>query len=331
MSQIVMPLSSQALLRLHQNRPDEAFDELTALMELAQKTCNDPNFVNIKSRPKVIDNLFETTWQCLQYPNLDEARLRQLQTAWEGMDMLGAVNPAFALNRAFIEDRYKLERRNLSLWHKPARELCKTLAGLVTDFKSTTRTLRHNALEARLSFGKEAVEYTNAQALVEAARSLCRDHAAAMLINNLATPTRLEATTRLDATGALEGAATGETQRQMAIAAIALARYHLQKGRYPTNLAELQPAFLKAPPLDFMDGKPLRYKAGNDGLFLLYSVGLDGVDDGGKGWPKNGKKNLAPSLWDGFHDMVWPQPATDTDMAARKAAVQEARTHAQAH
>ena len=150
-------------------------------LELAQKTCNEPNFIALDSQPEIVDNLFETTWQYLQYPDLAEKQLRPLQRAWEGMDLLRAVEPAFALDRAFVEDRYELQRRELSLLHKGPRELFKILAGLIKDFNGTTEMLRYNALEARESFRREAEEYTNAQAQVEAARSLGRDHVGALL------------------------------------------------------------------------------------------------------------------------------------------------------
>lgn len=67
----------------------------------------------------------------------------------------------------------------------------------------------------------------------------------------------------------------------------ALERYKLQKGAYPAALAELAPKWLPEVPLDSWSGKPLGYKridASKDEQkrgFLLYSVGSDGVDDGG--------------------------------------------------
>jgi hypothetical protein len=59
------------------------------------------------------------------------------------------------------------------------------------------------------------------------------------------------------------------------------------------------PEFLEAVPIDHMSGLPLHYRITGDKEFLLYSVGEDGVDDGGDATP--GK-----SFWDG-HDAVWPR------------------------
>ena len=67
---------------------------------------------------------------------------------------------------------------------------------------------------------------------------------------------------------------------------MALERYRLAHGEYPDSLAPLVPEFLKEVPIDPWSGKPLRYKRlaaqdeqGRD--YLLYSVGKDGVDNGG--------------------------------------------------
>ncbi len=48
----------------------------------------------------------------------------------------------------------------------------------------------------------------------------------------------------------------------------------------PVALAELVPRFLDRVPIDPISGSPLRYARAADGTFKLYSVGLDGLDDG---------------------------------------------------
>ena len=71
------------------------------------------------------------------------------------------------------------------------------------------------------------------------------------------------------------------------------------------DLAALVPEFLTAIPHDPMSGKLLIYRLRPDGAFLLYSVGLDGRDDGGDPRPGAGGK---PGLWEGL-DAVWPDAA----------------------
>ncbi len=63
--------------------------------------------------------------------------------------------------------------------------------------------------------------------------------------------------------------------------AIALAKYKLAQNRYPAKLQELVPRYLNPVPDDIFSSKPLIYKRTADG-YLLYSVGLNGKDDGGR-------------------------------------------------
>jgi hypothetical protein len=66
-----------------------------------------------------------------------------------------------------------------------------------------------------------------------------------------------------------------------AVAGLAAERFRLANGRWPRDLAELTPAYLDAVPLDPFDGQPLRFKK-SDGTLVIYSVGIDAVDDGGQ-------------------------------------------------
>jgi len=64
-------------------------------------------------------------------------------------------------------------------------------------------------------------------------------------------------------------------------AAIAIERYRLAAGVLPVSLADLVPEYLEAVPEDPFDGKALRYRKLEPG-FVLYSIGPDHTDDGGK-------------------------------------------------
>jgi hypothetical protein len=63
--------------------------------------------------------------------------------------------------------------------------------------------------------------------------------------------------------------------------ACALERFRLVHGNYPPTLEALGPPYLAAVPHDVIDGEPYRYRVLPDGSYLLYSIGSNGVDDGG--------------------------------------------------
>jgi hypothetical protein len=72
------------------------------------------------------------------------------------------------------------------------------------------------------------------------------------------------------------------------IAAVAIERFRLVHGQLPKNLNELVPQFLPAVPADPFDGQPLRYHRLAKG-YVVYSVGADGHDDGGREKPADWK------------------------------------------
>jgi hypothetical protein len=67
-------------------------------------------------------------------------------------------------------------------------------------------------------------------------------------------------------------------------AALAAERYRLANhNQLPATLQDLVPSFLGAVPADPFDGKPLRYNRLPKG-YIIYSIGEDGVDNGGSEW-----------------------------------------------
>jgi hypothetical protein len=80
---------------------------------------------------------------------------------------------------------------------------------------------------------------------------------------------------------AMNKAVRSEQSARLTVTACALERFHRQHGSYPESLSELVPTFVPEPPVDLMDRKPLRYRRNPDGTFTLWSIGLNGVDDGG--------------------------------------------------
>ena len=77
----------------------------------------------------------------------------------------------------------------------------------------------------------------------------------------------------------------------------ALERHRLANGNYPASLEPLTPAFLRVVPRDVVNGTPLHYRLSEGGGYVLYSVGWNLQDDGGKSDP-NGSITKQP-------DWVW--------------------------
>jgi hypothetical protein len=73
-----------------------------------------------------------------------------------------------------------------------------------------------------------------------------------------------------------------QVQRNLEVA-FALAAYRREHGRYPEKLDALAPKHLATIPGDLFSGKALIYRSAAN-AYLLYSVGINGKDDGGRSY-----------------------------------------------
>jgi len=76
--------------------------------------------------------------------------------------------------------------------------------------------------------------------------------------------------------------ATAQTMANQAAIACGLERYRLMNGKLPEKLSDLPPQFLARLPQDVLTGGPYKYRRGDDGQFVLYSVGWNETDEDGR-------------------------------------------------
>jgi hypothetical protein len=86
---------------------------------------------------------------------------------------------------------------------------------------------------------------------------------------------------------------------RLLMAELAVRCYQSEQGRLPPSLEQLVPTYLQQVPLDPFSGRPIIYHPQGTN-WLLYSVGEDGVDDGGKrvGRPVSGTVNKGDLFYD---------------------------------
>ncbi len=90
-------------------------------------------------------------------------------------------------------------------------------------------------------------------------------------------------------------------RRDAALTAIALELYRREHASYPATLAELTPNYMPSVPEDRFIGKPMGYRLDEHGTPVLYSVGNDGDDDGGRlsdGFKTPREANDAAAKWE---------------------------------
>lgn len=119
------------------------------------------------------------------------------------------------------------------------------------------------------------------------------------LVNRRLSPYRVLADMLMPAMHSLSANLTsGQTQVDMARIAIELDRWKTTHGAYPETLAELSPAVTALK--DYATGESFRYRRDENGTYLLYATGADGVDDGGAAM-----KGRGTSAYAGKGDWVW--------------------------
>lgn len=93
-------------------------------------------------------------------------------------------------------------------------------------------------------------------------------------------------------------AAFAQSGVEMAAVACALERYRILHQKFPDSLDKLTPDLIAALPHDIINGKGLVYRLEADGHYVLYSVGWNQKDDGGRiGLNKNDEPDQKQGDW----------------------------------
>jgi hypothetical protein len=353
-----------SMINLRKGDTNAAWTNLLALTRMVTAYDVEPVLISQMLRDTLATTAFNATWQALQAEGWQDEQLARLQQEWESADFFKSLPATEEFNCAI------------------ALAACRTGRGqsmFPGSFWDFVRYCAQNPgfLIQNLQNFRSQADYKNRGSYVDEKNLMLfyRDrknemiHAVACsnwqemsLLPGVLKPTIFSST---NGSSRFQGmmnirmmntpfsnfrrtlpaiAAEAEARRRIIITALALERHHLRHGSYPDSMNELVPEFLKQPPTDFMDGKPLRYKKTGDGHFALYSVGLDGIDDGGR-------LELRRKYSDGLVDaltrssgiggvgsanqnrnaggnIVWPRPATAEEVASMDAEEMKAELEA---
>jgi hypothetical protein len=327
-------LGSAAQLALREGRTADAADNLVSQIQLARLLARDQLLISELVRIAVAAIARTQTWEALAAEGWTDEDLAKIQSAWEATTFVDSMERSLQGERVFGLATYTLMR-------KSNEETYAVLLGMsefldAPDESAIGRLVQAMGAENFAKFvkkeiycrvwrfawlaqcerrslaqGEELIQITRAAAqnksLGQTAPDL--DRLAERCKNNgfydeLRFPGPSSALILSRATGR---AMRAETERSLTLCAIALKRYRLRHGSVPESLERLIPELLPAVPVDYMDGKPVRYKPDKTGGFTLYSIGADGRDDGGDASP-TAKETAVQNIWN-RKDFVWPAPA----------------------
>jgi len=337
-------LEAAVLCDLHRGDTAAAVKDLRAMLALI-KAARDERFV-ISELVRMADvNIASTVnWEILQSTNLTDEQLAELQRDWADLDFIRPEENALAMehvtgeitlaqwrssNSEFqrnlslgkaVREQLGMPDRELSIWVRTKMTTQMFLWHYWWSYPDEMRSLKgYEVLLDTVRFAETNGSFQDALS----ARDAALDRLGILKLNNsldsllAGNPDfhSMLSESIVTLAGVTHKVMRIEAAKQVVITAIALKRYQLKHGAYPTNLKSPVPEFLPKVPLDPVDGNPLRYRLNADGTFLLYSVGENGKDDGGDPSLEKGVQSSS-FYWQNPHalDWVWPQPATPEEV-----------------
>lgn len=279
----------RALAELEAGQPAPAFEDLKLGLRLADGIQHEPFLICHLVRMALLVGDLQTVREGLHRHAWTEGQLAELEACLSKLDLLAEYKFAIRSERAcVIQELEHLPRLGPTIhpWDHvggpqsgdaltlvfmlmPRGWLCQnmlTLSRLHEEFALAAVDERAHRVFPQVSDnGARRVEQMRAGPYTMFAQRLF-----AAYVNAVQKPAHMQA--YVDA----------------ARVACALERCRLAEGKLPETLPALVPRFLPAVPNDVMDGQPLRYHPSPSSGYLLYSVGWNQRDNGGRmAWLKD--------------------------------------------
>ncbi len=271
-------LAYRAIAGLDAGHTDEAFADVQLGFRLVDTIYNEPTLISQLVRVTMLDILIQPVWEGIAAHRWSDDQLEKMETAFQQLDFPSDFNHCMQWERAV--GNWTFEKiRNDPEWTNTAFDtlhvtattrfalLRMTWTGLW--YKNQTflnRTMQENTLRI-FDTEKQTVDVARAKAT----EALIRD----LPFSNSTFMAKVIMSVYGDVPRHI---ALAQTNVNEAIVACEIERYRLAHGALPATLGDLHMPDL---PHDIINGQPLHYSVNGDD-YLLYSVGWNEVDDGGK-------------------------------------------------
>jgi len=318
-------LAAAAIDALHKGNLDAVLESIIAITDLTRALKNERVTGVQRTRLSMAAEGLKVTWLALQADGWTEPQLASMQGAWQEAQCVPDLVPSMEMQR--VIDLQYLSRDTLKDLQDGRRSVSYWLPDMQHGWEYREEMLMMSAqwwLWRVAWFGQDQLRVLRRwQETLDVARTVADRRswsARSVETERFWMPydrwRHLVSGHTYISESDVGRAARFETLREMTVAAVALKRFQLRYGKFPADLSALVPEFLARLPNDWMDGKPLRYRLNADGTFTLYSVGENGVDDGGQ--PDPSPISWGLDFW-GSGDEVWPMPATHEEIEERYA------------
>jgi hypothetical protein len=265
-----------ALASLEAGRSEDALADVELGVSVANSLRSEPLLISQLVRLAIVQLQIQAIWEGLAKHRWTEAQGQKLQTMLASLDVLDAYGMSLRGERACY-DQYVM-----TLDKQTPKAIRLVGKGWIYQNMLVLDRLYRDA-------GLPAVDAPRHRVYPEkcdtnAIRSIVGTRTPYNFLAQMLFPSIGRASVRF---------ARSQTAVDLATVACALERCRLAQGQIPETLGALVPRFIDKVPADVFDGQSLRYHPKSDGSFVLYSIGENKVDDGGKlAWTKEKKPKI---------------------------------------
>lgn len=301
-------LAVDTQLRLRAGDATGAVEDVVTLLRLTSIQGRHPGVISQVMYGAFLSFAQAGTWEVLQSDAASAGDLKMLQDAWATIAPTEMIIPMLRMERAqglvFFASRESISSAyGHTSW--PPGNWDDVLRGSRLYLWSTV--YRHSDQRQFIAESQDLIDKVSKQGMAGWSPVLSSSKGLTKASHGEESAKRLaSALMQPDWTSLLATIVHSETMSQLTVTALAIRRYQLKhEGAVPPSLEALVPGYLDKLPVDPWDGKTLRYRVEGDG-YLLYSVGMNGVDDGGDASQESGPKARS-------RDVVWPRTAEATE------------------
>jgi hypothetical protein len=275
-----------AMLAIDSGNIHAAAISITDMLGLARTLEDEPALISQLVRLAIIRMAVATVERALAIGEFSDADLSRLRGAFAALQQGDLIARALVGERAMTIPRFRMSRAEMNRLAKPTDEEPEGSNGAPVPGPAQVFFRATGFFERDLSFYLRSMETNITLASLPPPRRLA--------VTNLLAQQDREARRRYYIFSGLflppcDRAIVREIESfaraRVAETALAVERFRRESGRLPQQLIELVPRFLTAVPADPFDGASLRYHPLSKG-YVVYSIGPDGRDDGGKGGPE---------------------------------------------
>jgi hypothetical protein len=276
----VLQLRASAELQLGQT--EKALDDVNLSLRLVEAVRTEPILISHLVRIAVVNIAIQPVWEGLADHRWSDEQLRALDQELSKLDFLADCRLAMRGEQTFSAGVVDYLRRTRNLG---------AISGGPDNSPDADRILSiipsgwfyQNELRCCRFMVRWYVPLADQEQRIISPTSA--RHADAALASDISHPNLFNLLERemLPAlSAAVRKFALAQANVDLARVACALERYRAAHGSYPERLALLAPQLMEKIPHDVINGQPLHYERRPDGRFVLYSVGWNETDDGGK-------------------------------------------------